>query len=308
MTAPDTTIGRLALIGVGLIGGSLTRSLKRAGAVAEVVGCARTTQTLDRALSLGAIDRAEEDIETAAAGADVVVIATPMQTIPAILERLEACVGPRTVVTDVGSAKGHVVDAVARCFAAHRERFVPGHPIAGKEHAGVEASSDDLFESRSVILTPVEFTDPSATATVSAMWRATGAVVEYMDAATHDRLLAATSHLPHVAAYALVDYLAQHDDSEMLFRLAAAGFYDFTRIASSDPVMWRDICLTNRVELLHVMRGYRRRIDKLISAVERSDGAALYECFEHSKRSRDAGLDRKARAGTRTTGKGSRFE
>jgi len=285
---------RLALVGVGLIGGSLTRSLKRAGVVGEVVGVARTRETLQKALDLGAIDRAENEVEAAVVGADMVVIATPMQTIPVILEQLDHCMEPRTVVTDVGSAKRHVVDAVEKGFSRNRDRFVPGHPIAGREHAGVEASTADLFKGKSVILTPESYTDPEATALVAAMWRETGAVVESMDARNHDRLLAATSHLPHVAAYALVDFLAQHDDSEMLFRLAAAGFYDFTRIASSDPVMWRDIGLTNREELLKVLQGYRSKIDQLIEAVDESDGNALFECFERSKRSRDAGLDSKA--------------
>jgi len=289
-------INKLALIGVGLIGGSLTRALKRNGAVGEVVGASRTRETLRRALELGVIDRAEDEVEAAVTDADMVVIATPMQTIPVILARLENCMDPRTVVTDVGSAKGYVVKAVDTGFAGHRNRFVPGHPIAGREHAGVEASTADLFENKTVVLTPGAYTDPDASDLVSAMWRATGAIVELMDAETHDRLLAATSHLPHVVAYALVDYLAQQDESGMLFRLAAAGFYDFTRIASSDPVMWRDICLTNREELLAVIRGYRGKIDQLIDAIDGSDGGALRDCFERSKQSRDAGLDSKSGA------------
>lgn len=291
---PGMTIDRLALIGVGLIGGSLARGLKRTGAVGQVVGVARTRETLRKALELGVIDQAEDRVEAAAAGADIVVIATPMQTIPLILDSLDACIGRHTVVTDVGSVKGYVVNAVETNLPRHRDRFVPGHPIAGREHAGVEASTTDLFENKSVILTPCEYTDPEATDLVAAMWRETGANVEHMDARIHDQLLAATSHLPHVVAYALVDFLAGQSEADMLFRLAAGGFYDFTRIASSDPVMWRDICLTNNEALLAVLQGYRGTIDQLIDAVKRSDGDALRECFERSKRSRDAGLEGKA--------------
>lgn len=281
------------MIGVGLIGGSLVKSLKQAGAVKEVVGVARTRQTLQKALDLGVIDRAEDEVEAAADGADMVIIATPMQSIPPILGRLDGCVGEHTVITDVGSAKHYVVTAAEKNLSRNIGRFVPGHPIAGREHAGVEAACVDLFHHKTVVLTPSEYTESSATERVSDMWRHTGAVVQYLDAGVHDRILAATSHLPHIVAYALVDFLAQQKEADLLFGLAAAGFYDFTRIASSDPVMWRDICLTNREAIVSVLEGYRANIDGLLESVRCGDGEALHSCFERSRYSRDRGLKSK---------------
>ena len=283
------------MIGVGLIGGSLVKSLKQTGAVKEVVGVARTRQTLQKALDLGVIDRAEEEVEAAADGADMVIIATPMQSIPPILGRLDNCVGEHTVITDVGSAKHYVVTAAEKNLSRHIGRFVPGHPIAGREHAGVEAACVDLFHDKTVVLTPSAYTEPGATERVSAMWRQTGAAVQYLDAEVHDRILAATSHLPHIVAYALVDFLAQQKEADLLFGLAAAGFYDFTRIASSDPVMWRDICLTNRDAIVSVLEGYRANIDGLLESVRSGDGEALHSCFERSRHSRDQGLKSKTK-------------
>ncbi|MDJ0955648.1 MAG: prephenate dehydrogenase/arogenate dehydrogenase family protein [Arenicellales bacterium] len=293
MTESDVVIERLTLIGVGLIGGSLARSLKQAGAVGEVVGLARTEATLRKALELGVIDRAETEVERAAQSASVVVIATPMQVMPQMLADLDRCVGPDTVITDVGSVKGYVVEAAQKQCPHNVARFVPGHPIAGKEHAGVEASYADLFVDKSVILTPTKHTDNHAVQLVTSVWQQTGADVQTMDVRVHDRLLAATSHLPHMVAYALVNFLAKHSESETLFKLAAGGFYDFTRIASSDPVMWRDICMTNREEILQALKGYRSSIDTLFSAIEAGDGDALHECFQRAKLSRDKGLDSK---------------
>lgn len=293
MTESDVVIERLAVVGVGLIGGSLARSLKQAGVVKEIVGVARTVKTLHKALDLGVIDRAEKAVKDAAKGATLIVIATPMQVMPQVLSELNRCIESKTVITDVGSVKGYAVDAAQNHCPNGVTRFVPGHPIAGKEHAGVEASRSDLYVGKSVILTPIESTDTDAIQLVTRVWQHTGADVQAMDVKVHDRLLAATSHLPHIVAYALVDFLAQHSQSEILFNLAAGGFYDFTRIASSDPVMWRDICLTNRDEILQALEGYRSNIDQLLSAIEAGDGDALYECFQRAKLSRDAGLHKK---------------
>jgi len=292
----EKTIERLALIGVGLIGGSLVRSLKQAGVVKEVIGVARTRETLQKALNLGVIDRAEAEVEAAVDGADMVVVATPLQAMPPIMSRLDNCLGEHAVVTDVGSVKHYVVTTANLHLSRNFSRFVPGHPVAGRENAGVEASGPDLFRGRTVVLTPVEATDPAATETVATMWRNTGAAVRYLGAEAHDRILAATSHLPHIVAYALVDFLAQQPESDLLFELAAAGFYDFTRIASSDPVMWRDICLTNGDALCAVLEGYRANIDRLLDAVKSANGEALLTCFERSKLSRDTGLMNKTSA------------
>lgn len=296
MAGKEVIAERITLIGVGLIGGSLARDLKHAGAVREVVGAARTQKTLQTALELGVIDRAETDIKAAVDGSDIIVIATPMQAMPGVLAALDDCVGDKTTITDVGSVKGYVLNAVNAYLPKNVSRFVPGHPIAGRENSGVAASHLNLFQNKTVILTPTEQTAPAAVNLITKMWRTTGAYVHTLEADAHDSLLAATSHLPHVVAYALVDFLAQHKESDMLFKLAAGGFYDFTRIASSDPVMWRDICITNRNSIVEVLKGYRDRIDHLLNAIQACDGETLLESFGRSKQSRDNAL-RKSKQG-----------
>jgi len=283
---------RIAIIGVGLIGGSLARALKAAGVAGEIVGVARTPASLEKALELGVIDRAAtraEEIGTV----DVVVLATPVRAMPDIMRDIAPHLGPTTVVTDVGSVKAYVCQAAREYLGRAGPRFVPGHPIAGTENAGVEASFASLFEKRTVILTPGDETVGEAVQRVAAMWRAAGADVIDMPPDRHDALLAATSHLPHMVAYALVSCLAKHPESDELFRLAAAGFYDFTRIASSDPVMWRDIGLTNTGPLLESMRRFREELDALIEALADGDGDALQETFAKAKQARDLGLARK---------------
>lgn len=282
----------IAIIGVGLIGGSLARALKASGAAREIVGVARSRQTLDRAVELGVIDRGETEL--AAIGAvDVVMIATPVRAMPDILQTLAPHLKPETVVTDAGSVKRFVCDAAARHLGSAGARFVAGHPIAGTENSGVEASFSSLFDKRTVILTPEEGVESDAVELVSRMWRAAGAEVVTMDPDRHDSLLAATSHLPHMVAYTLVNCLASDPRHEELFRLAAGGFYDFTRIASSDPVMWRDIALTNTRALVESMKSFRDGFDALIRAMEAGDEEALYRAFFDAKQARDLGLARK---------------
>ena len=191
------------------------------------------------------------------------------------------------MVTDVGSVKGAVVEAAQRVFGGMPSRFVPGHPVAGTERSGVEAAFDSLFQGRHVILTPVQQTAPGALAQVTAMWEACGATVSRMAVAEHDRVLAATSHLPHMLAYALVDSLARRDDGPQMFRYAAGGFRDFTRIASSDPVMWRDICLTNRQALLRAMDAFSEDLSTLRQAIESEDAQVLEAIFSSAKAARD---------------------
>ncbi len=295
MNDRQTPIERLVLIGVGLIGGSLARALKSAGAVGEVVGVARSRRTGERALALGVVDRFSTSAGDAVRGASVVVIATPVATFPAILDAISGGLADDAVVTDVGSVKRYVVDAVRKHLRAHSTRFVPGHPIAGTEQSGVDASFAELYRGRHVILTPLPDTDATATQLIANMWEVAGADVLQMDVDRHDRVLAATSHLPHVIAYALVRFLAEHPERETLFELAAGGFYDFTRIASSDPVMWRDICLTNGEPIVDALRGFRAGLDAFIRAIEEHDGETLERFFSQAKRARDAGLDAKNR-------------
>ncbi|MFZ5592814.1 MAG: prephenate dehydrogenase [Pseudomonadota bacterium] len=280
-------INRLAIIGVGLIGGSLARAARRAGVCREIVGGGRDEAQLRRAVELGVIDRYDMDIAAAVRDADMVVVAVPLGAMEAVLRRIAGQVSPGTVITDVGSAKGSVVAAARAAFGEVPPGFVPGHPIAGTEKNGVEASFAELFDGRRVILTPLPNTSAQALATVRTLWRHTGAEVVEMDVAHHDEVLAATSHLPHVLAYVLVDTLLGMDASEEIFRFAAGGFRDFTRIASSDPAMWRDICIANRAALLTVLERFRAELSSLTAAVEAADGESIVSVFSRAKAVRD---------------------
>lgn len=285
-------IARLAVIGVGLIGGSLARALRAAGEVGEVVGCGRSEQTLRRAQELGVIDRYDTDPAAAVAGADMVVLGVPMGAVRRVLQALRGRLEPEAVLTDVGSTKASVVRDAEAVFGEVPESLVPGHPIAGTERSGVEASFPELFRRRRVILTPLAHTRAGAVARVRAMWAATGADVVEMDVAHHDEILAATSHLPHMLAFGLVDTLSRWEGAGEIFEFAAGGFRDFTRIASSDPVMWRDICIANRVALLDALQRYRADLDGLIELVQRGDAAAMERLFRDAKQTRDRFVER----------------
>lgn len=281
-------IKRLCIIGVGLIGGSLARALKAAGACAEVVGYGRNPEALQRALALGVIDRAETDIAAAAKGADVIVLGVPVGAMDAVLGELKPHLEPQTILTDVGSTKGSVVEAAKRVFGTLPQRFVPGHPIAGTEQSGVEASFAELYRQRRVILTPDADTDPDALETIRRMWQQTGAEVIEMSVAHHDEVLAATSHLPHLLAFTLVDTLARLEEHDDIFRFAAGGFRDFTRIASSNPQMWHDICLNNRDALLKMVQRFSTKLGTLARAIEEGDSGAILATFQRAKSARDA--------------------
>ncbi len=280
-------IRRLCVIGTGLIGGSLALALRRAGAVEEIIGAGRDEAHLRRAVELDVIDRHTTDLARAVLGADLVVLAVPLGAMQPVCAAVRDKLDGDAVLTDVGSAKQAVIDAVQAVFGALPARFVPGHPIAGTERSGVEAAFPGLFRGRRVILTPQAQTDSKALQTVRTMWEQTGAVVEEMEVAHHDRVLAATSHLPHMLAFALVDSLSRLGDRHEIFRFAAGGFRDFTRIASSDPVMWRDICLANAEALLTMMARYRTDLESIEDAVVRRDGEQLLEIFRRAKKARD---------------------
>lgn len=280
-------IERLAIVGVGLIGGSLARGLRRAGAVGEVVGAGRGRPNLERALELGVIDRIADSPAAAAAGADVILIAAPLGATTPIFAALADAVGPEAVVTDAGSTKRSVVEAARATLGPAIARFVPGHPIAGTEQSGVDAAFAELYRDHRVILTPLPETEPGALSVVRTMWETVGARVEEMDFDRHDALLAATSHLPHLLAYALVDLLATGGDADEVFAFAAGGFRDFTRIASSNPEMWRDIALANREALLGVCDRYTTRLGELRNAVAAGDGERLAAAFTRAKEARD---------------------
>ncbi|MGB4336268.1 MAG: prephenate dehydrogenase/arogenate dehydrogenase family protein [Chromatiaceae bacterium] len=280
-------IQRLTVIGVGLIGGSLARALRRAGFVGEVVGCGRSLGNLQRARELGVIDRYHQDPAQAVTGADLVFIAVPLGAMAATFAAIRDHLAPGAILTDGGSVKGSVVADARQVFGHLPPRFVPGHPIAGTEQSGVDASFAELYRNRRVILTPLPDTDPAATAQVQAMWEACGAEVTQMAVDHHDEVLAATSHLPHLLAYGLVDSLARLRENDEIFRYAAGGFRDFTRIASSHPIMWRDICLANRQALGQMLARFQRELAELAADVEGGDGEALLEVFERAKAARD---------------------
>lgn len=279
------SVPRLAIVGVGLIGGSFALALRAAGAVREVVGVGRNAERLEAARALGVIDRAVGWQE--AAQADCVFVAVPVAETGGVLAALAPHLGADTVVTDAGSTKVSVIDAARSALGSHLPRFVPGHPIAGSERSGAAAARADLFRARTVVLTPIAETAPDAVARVSALWTAAGAAVECLDAGVHDRIFAAVSHLPHVAAFALVDELARRDDAATFFRFAASGFRDFTRIAGSSPQMWRDIALANRAALIDELDAYVAALAAVRAAIAAGDGESLLATFSRARRARE---------------------
>ena len=284
-------IGRLAIIGVGLIGGSLARALRAAGVVDEVVGCGRGRENLDLAVELGVIDRYSHDIGEAVSGADMVFLAVPLGAMRNAFTAMRGNLPAAALITDGGSAKGSVVED---CRAAAPEllpRFVPGHPIAGTENNGVAASFAELYQHRRIILTPLAENAPAAVERVRELWQACGAEVTEMSVAHHDEVLAATSHLPHMLAFGLVDMLSRMEENDEIFRYAAGGFRDFTRIASSNPVMWRDICVANRGALGPMLNAFAGELQLLAERIRDADADALLEIFERAKAARDRYVD-----------------
>lgn len=286
-------VRRLCIIGVGLIGGSLARAVRQAGAVERIVGCSRDAAHLEKARELGVVDEITTDPVQAVQDADVVVLGMPVGAMERVLEQIAPHLAPGCALTDVGSTKASVVAAARRVFGDDLPGgFVPGHPIAGTEKSGVEASFPELFRQRRVVLTPLPSSAPDAVETVRHLWQAAGAVVESMTPEHHDEVFAATSHLPHVLAYSLVDTLARLDEKVEIFRYAAGGFRDFTRIASSDPAMWHDICLANREALLKVMDLFEQDLRRVRDAIATGNGDYLHTVFTQAKHARDRYVDR----------------
>jgi len=280
----------VVILGLGLIGGSLARALRRSGFSKRFVGWGHREPSLRRGVELGVIDDFTLDLDAAVAQADILVVCTPTlvaaNMLGEILPRLRHS-GRSPVITDVASVKGNLRDAAIGAMGAMPPRLVLAHPIAGSERSGVEASDAELFVNHRVILTPEEGNDPAAVELVRAMWASTGAEVVDMAVAEHDAVLAATSHLPHVLAYALVDALAQSPASGDIFRFAAGGFRDFTRIASSDPAMWRDIAIANKSALLDSIDLFSGHLAQLRQAVQDEDGEQLFSTFTRAKQARD---------------------
>ncbi len=277
---------KVAVVGVGLIGGSFALALKAARACGEVVGVGRGAANLKLALEQGVIDAIGTDI----GDADLVLVATPVAQYPQVLAALAPRLKPAALVTDGGSTKRDVIAAARAALGAKSAQFVPAHPIAGAERSGAAAASADLFRNRRVVLTPLAENPDATVRAVEAAWQACGARVSRMDAAEHDAVLAAVSHLPHLLAYALVHEVAERADSAQLFGFAAGGFRDFTRIASSHPEMWRDICVANRDRLLDELDRYLAKLKSVRPLVESGDGAALEKLFAEARAARQRWL------------------
>lgn len=280
-------LDRLVVVGLGLIGGSFAKGLREKGLFREVVGVDRNSESCRLAVELGVVDRCEEDLATACRGADVIQLAVPILALEKVLAQLATFELGHAVLTDVGSAKGNVLRVAREAFGSMPVRFIPGHPIAGSERSGVTAADGRLFRRHKVILTPPEGVDSEALLLIERLWRALGADVEQMDVEHHDQVLAATSHLPHMLAYTLVDSLAKRNENLEIFRYAAGGFRDFTRIAGSDPLMWHDIFLANRDAVLHVLDDFRDDLDALRAAVVAGDGHHLLGVFTRARVARE---------------------
>lgn len=278
-------INRLIIVGVGLIGGSVAAALKRAGAVNEISGMGRQRETLEAAKSLGLIDTIIES-PAEIGHADMVLLAMPVAQTQKVLAEIAPHLNAHTVITDAGSTKSDVNAAARTTLGDTFSRFVPGHPIAGSEQNGPSAARADLYQGKNVVLCPEAETDPDAIEQVRHLWQAVGAHVVEMPASRHDRIFAAVSHLPHLAAFALVDELAQRADADEFFRYAASGFRDFTRIAGSSPEMWRDIALANREALLAELSAYMNKLGEIASALDKNDARALEAIFKRASEAR----------------------
>jgi len=285
-----TRFGKVLVAGVGLIGGSFALALKRAGAVGEVVGIGRSRAPLEAARELGVIDRIAADWADGARGAELVLLAMPVGQMEAVMGALLPNLEAGTLVTDGGSTKQDVVAAARRCFGARIGQFVPGHPIAGAEKSGVAAAQAELYRDKRVVLTPLPENSSAAVSRVRAAWEACGARVSELPPEAHDRVFAAVSHLPHLLAFALVHDLAGREDSAQLFGFAAGGFRDFTRIASSHPEMWRDICIANRAALLRELDAYVAELVKTRVLLAGADATGLEAMFATARERREAWL------------------
>ena len=285
---------RIALIGIGLIGSSLARVARRDGLAGQVVACARREETLAKARALDLADVFTDDPVAAVADADLVVLCTPVGAYGALARAIGPHLATGAIVTDVGSVKGAAIANIAPHIPAGAH-FVPGHPVAGTERSGPEAGFDSLFEGRWCILTPAADCDPDAVERVAELWRHAGMLIELMDVTHHDRVLAITSHLPHLIAYSIVDTVVELEQStqKQVIKYAAGGFRDFTRIAASDPVMWRDIFLQNSGPVLEMLGRFSEDLARLQRAIRHGEGEVLEDYFTRTRAIRRGVIDAK---------------
>ena len=279
-------INKITIIGVGLIGGSLAKAIKENGLAKVVFGFGRNSDRLKMAQKTNVIDQYSTTLEEAINESDIVVIATPVGSFKEILSEIKPFLTGKIIITDVGSTKTNIVSMVNQTLGEHSNCFIPAHPIAGKEKSGFEASEPNLFINKKVIITPLEANSSDSIKLVQKMWENIGADVDFMSPESHDELLGMTSHLPHMLAFSLVNYLISKNPSASIY--AAGGFKDFSRIASGDNVMWRDICIQNKDQIISHIKGYQKTLDSLVEAIENENRDKLDLLFTNAKKTRDS--------------------
>ncbi|TVQ70184.1 MAG: prephenate dehydrogenase/arogenate dehydrogenase family protein [Oceanospirillales bacterium] len=280
-------LDRVLVVGLGLIGGSFASGIKSRSLANTVVGYDINEQECQLGVELNVIDEYNTDLRSAAAEADLIMLAVPVKATESLLAEIFKVIKPTAIISDVGSTKMSIIEAANRVFGALPHNFVPGHPIAGAEKSGVTAANHDLFERHKVILTPLQTTPVDAVKIVASLWEALGADVLEMSPERHDEVLAATSHLPHILAFSLVDTLAHEEQNKDIFRYAAGGFRDFTRIAASDPVMWHDICHANRDAILDQIDQFTDGLTRLRAAIDQGDSQTLLGIFTRARVARE---------------------
>jgi prephenate dehydrogenase len=281
-------INKITIIGVGLIGGSLALALKERNLAKVVFGYGRDQSRLEEAQKSNVIDAFSTNIKEAIDEANIIVIATPVGTFKDILHQIEPLISSNVIITDVGSTKSDIVNIVNDVLKDNSSCFIPAHPIAGKERSGFEVSDSKLYDGKKVIITPQETNSPESIDVIDQMWKNVGADVDFMSAESHDNLLGMTSHLPHMLAFSLVNYLVDQNPNASIY--AGGGFKDFSRIASGDAVMWRDICLQNKNQIMNHLKGYQSTLDDLLEAINDEDSEKLGQLFTTAKKTRDSWL------------------
>ena len=279
-------INKITIIGVGLIGGSLAKAIKENNLAKVVFGFGRDLNRLEKAKKANVIDQFSINLKDAINDSDIVIIATPVGSFQEILSEIKPFLTSKIVISDVGSTKTNIASIVSQTLGDYSNYFIPAHPIAGKEKSGFEASESNLFNNRKVIITPLETSSPDSINLIQKMWEGTGADVDFMSPESHDELLGMTSHLPHMLAFSLVNYLISKNPSASIY--AAGGFKDFSRIASGDAVMWRDICIQNKDQIIDHIRGYQKTLNSLVDAIENENSDELDLLFTSAKKTRDS--------------------
>ena len=279
-------INKITIIGVGLIGGSLAKAIKENNLAKVVFGFGRDLNRLEEAQKANVIDQFSTNLKDAINDSDIVIIATPVGSFQEILSEIKPFLTSKIVISDVGSTKTNIASIVSQTLGDYSNYFIPAHPIAGKEKSGFEASESNLFNNRKVIITPLETSSPDSINLIQKMWEGTGADVDFMSPESHDELLGMTSHLPHMLAFSLVNYLISKNPSASIY--AAGGFKDFSRIASGDAVMWRDICIQNKDQIISHIKGYQKTLNSLVDAIENENSDELDLLFTSAKKTRDS--------------------